>query len=236
VRISGAGRTDTGVHARGQVVATKLLWRHSVQDLQRAWNANLPAAIAVRGLQVAPVDFHPRFSALDRTYRYTILLAADRAQWAPKRSPLTDRFALFVKQQLDLVAMQQATQLLLGAHDFATFGQAPNGENTVRVVHEATWRLIEREPTLVSPYPGQQLIFTIRANAFLYQMVRNLVGALLQVGEGRWSPADMAHALQACKREYAAPPAPPHGLVLERIRYPAELGLHFDRENGEVEF
>ncbi len=232
VRISGAGRTDSGVHASGQVIATEVSWRHPLEDLQRAWNAYLPSAITVRKLQGAPVRFHPRFSALDRTYRYTVVLATDSQPWAPRRSPLTDRYALYVTDPLDLVAMNKAAQLLLGEHDFATFGQAPTGDSTVRVVYEAKWGLAQLDPGPLHDPCGQQCVFLIRANAFLYQMVRNLVGALLQVGQGRWSLTDFAEALHARDRARCAPPAPPQGLVLKRIGYPVELGLQFDDEIG----
>jgi tRNA pseudouridine38-40 synthase len=235
VRISGAGRTDSGVHASGQVIATEVSWRHTIADLQRAWNAYLPPSIAVRGLQIAPASFHPRFSALDRTYQYTVVLASDLQPWAPHRSPLTDRFALYLTDRLDLAAMNRAAQFLLGEHDFATFGQAPTGDNTVRVVYEAEWRLRKLDPAPLSIFPGQQYVFSIRANAFLYQMVRSLVGVLLQVGQGRWSLTDFADALQARDRARCAPPVPPQGLVLERIGYPVELGLQFDGKIGAIE-
>lgn len=227
-RVIGAGRTDTGVHASGQVIATQVTWRHTVEDLQRAWNAHLPRSIAIRRLQVAPAGFHPRFSAVERAYRYTVIEANDQSLAAPRHAPLTDRYALYMTQSLDLAAMNQAAQGLLGEHDFATFGKAPVGDNTVRTVYEAVWQVAESSAPPLSPYPGRRLVFTIRANAFLYQMVRNLVGTLLAVGCGRWTPGDVQAALAARSRSRSAPPAPPHGLNLERIRYPAGLGLDFD--------
>lgn len=228
VRVIGAGRTDAGVHASGQVIATQVAWRHTVEDLQRAWNAHLPRSLAVRRLQVAPAGFHPRFSAVERVYRYTVVEASDPSLAAPRHSPLTDRYALFMTQQLDLSAMNEAAHSLLGERDFATFGKAPVGENTIRTVYEAVWQAAESGVPPLSSYPGRRLVFTIRANAFLYQMVRNLVGTLLEVGCGRWSPADVQAALAARSRSRSAPPAPPHGLNLERIGYPAELDLDFD--------
>jgi tRNA pseudouridine38-40 synthase len=227
-RVVGAGRTDTGVHASGQVIATQVTWRHTVEELQRAWNAHLPRSLAIRRLQVAPAGFHPRFSAVERAYRYTIIEANEQSPAAPRRSPLTDRYALYVTQPLNLAAMNEAAQGLLGEHDFATFGKAPVGDHTVRTVYEAVWQVAGAGPPPLSPYPGRRLVFTIRANAFLYQMVRNLVGTLLAVGCGRRTPGEVQSALAACNRSCSAPPAPPHGLNLERIRYPAELGLNFD--------
>jgi tRNA pseudouridine38-40 synthase len=229
VRIQGAGRTDSGVHARGQVIAAFAPWRHDIADLQRAWNIHLPRTIAIRHLQLAPAGFHPRFSALDRTYRYTVVesnLADERS--APRYSPLTDRFALYMTKRLDLAAMNEAASFLVGEHDFATFGQAPKGKNTVRQVFQAEWRILETGLPALSMHPGRAIVFTIRANAFLNQMVRNLVGTLLEVGVARRRPADVKIALALRDRSKSAPPAAPAGLVLEQIRYPAELGLQFD--------
>lgn len=224
VRVIGSGRTDKGVHARGQVITARVPWRHSVEALQRAWNVNLPDDIVVRKLQVAPPTFHPRFSALSRTYRYTVYdQAGDRSE--PKRSPLTDRFAWLVNQALDVSAMNQAASFLVGEHDFATFGQPPEGEVTVRQVYAAQWQIVQPELPSLPTQPGRQLVFTIQANAFLYQMVRNLVGTLLQVGLGHWSPTEVLTALLACDRSRSAPPIVPNGLVLEWVDYPAELGL-----------
>jgi tRNA pseudouridine38-40 synthase len=225
VRVHGAGRTDTGVHARGQVIAAHVPWRHSVADLQRAWNAHLPRSMAVRKLQQAPGEFHPRYSAVARTYRYSVVEAADSA---PRHSPLTDRFAWYVAGPVNLAAMQAAARQLLGAHDFATFGQPPVGENTVRIVEAATWQVVETNLPPLGDDAGRCLIFTIRANAFLYQMVRNLVGALVAVGQGRWTVAAFEAALAARLRSQAAPPAPPQGLVLERVDFPAALGLQWE--------
>jgi tRNA pseudouridine38-40 synthase len=229
VRVAGGGRTDTGVHARGQVIAIHAPWRHPVEALQRAWNFHLPKAIAVRRLQLAPSGFHPRFSALARTYRYTVYEASEAGNYStPSYSPLTDRFALYVTRPLDLAVMRAAASYLVGEHNFATFGQPPQGENTVRRVDVADWQVAQSDLSSLGVYPGRRLIFTIRANGFLYQMVRNLVGALLEVGLGHWSPQQLQVALAACDRKYAAPPVPPNGLVLEQIQYPEHLGLQFD--------
>jgi len=226
VRVIASGRTDSGVHARGQVIAMQVPWRHSVQSLQRALNANLPSSVAVRHLRLAPVGFHPRFSALSRTYRYTVYDSAfveDTA--APRYSPLTDRFALYVSQVLDLSAMQAGVAFLLGEHDFATFGQPPQGENTVRRLLAIEWQVVQTMPPPISYYPGRCLIFTVCANAFLRQMVRNLVGVSLAVGRGEWAPEDVKRALEARERSRCAPPAPANGLVLEAVSYGADLKL-----------
>lgn len=223
-RIAGAGRTDAGVHASGQVVAVHVKWRHSVAALQRAWSIHLPDAITVRQVHEAPEGFHPRFSAVSRTYRYTVRqYTAEATEVAPRRSPLTDRYALFEVRSLDLASMQAAAQQLIGRHDFATFGQPPHGESTVRTVQRAEWQCVAEDLPAFDGYPGRRLVFTITADAFLRHMVRSIVGTLLAVGRGEWSVNDVAAALAAAQRSRSEPPAPPQGLVLERVGYPAEL-------------
>lgn len=228
-RVIGSGRTDTGVHASGQAVATTVPWRHAVKNLQNAWNVHLPKTVTIRKLVPASADFHPRFSAEKRTYRYTIYdrgasgAVTYNGSVEPKASPLTDRFALYVPQALDIAAMQDAATRLIGEHDFATFGQPPQGENTVRVVYEATWQVVETTLPVLNDYPGRRLTFTVTANAFLRQMVRSFVGTLLAVGKQRWQPSQVDLLLAARDRGRCAPPAPPQGLVLERVIYPPSI-------------
>jgi tRNA pseudouridine38-40 synthase len=223
-RVVGAGRTDAGVHASGQVIAVHVHWQHSLSALQRAWNVHLPDAITVRKVQTAPEGFHPRHSAVSRTYRYTVWQGSgESVELAPRRSPLTDRFALYEVRPLNLAAMQGAARSLVGNHDFATFGQPPQGESTVRTVHAAWWQDVEGSLPRLGDYPNRRLVFTITANAFLRQMVRCIVGSLLAVGRGEWAPGNIESALQARSRSRSVPPAPPQGLVLEKVTYPAEL-------------
>jgi len=219
-RVAGAGRTDTGVHASGQVVAVQVPWRHSLQQLQNAWNVRLPPAIVVRGLTIAPAGFHPRFSAEQRTYRY-YLVEGDRVTLG--RSPLTDRFAFYVQQPVTVEAMQAAAALIVGEHDFATFGQPTQGESTVRQVLEADWQVVSDSLAPLDEVSKRRLVLTITANGFLRNMVRCLVGSFLAVGRGKWSPRAMADALAAKDRSRTAPPAPPNGLILEHIVYPDHL-------------
>ena len=231
-RIVGAGRTDAGVHANGQVIRATVAWGHSLADLERAWNVRLPAAIAVRRVREAPPGFHPRFDATSRTYRYTVQWSqSPQGLPAPRRAPLTDRFSLFQTCALDVEAMNAAAATLVGVHDFATFGQPPQGENTEREVFMAVWQVIEAAPTPFDSFPGRRLVFTITANAFLRQMVRNLVSTLLAVGRGEWSVERLKAALAARDRRYCVPPAAPQGLVLERVTYPQALDrwIHADR-------
>jgi len=222
-RVTGSGRTDAGVHASGQVIAAHVPWKHDVISLQRAWNAHLPPDIGLRGLMLAPDGFHPRFSAVTRTYRYWVDNYFVAGRPAPRRSPLTERYALFAPWSLDLDAMRRAACMLIGEHDFATFGQPPQGVNTVRRIVEADWRVVERNIPQLDEFPGRRMVFTVRANAFLRHMVRNLAGSLLEVGRSRWSPEDFASALAARDRSRSAPPAKPNGLVLEYVEYPDHL-------------
>jgi tRNA pseudouridine38-40 synthase len=201
VRVTPAGRTDAGVHAWGQVVAFRAAWRHPWPALQRALNALLPADIAVRELALAEPDFHPRFSARSREYHYRILNQ-------PWRSPLAIRYAYHVATPLDVAAMAAASNTLVGRHDFATFGQAPQGDNTVRQVYKALWRS-----------QGTELVFEIEANAFLRRMVRSLVGTLLLVGRGKLDVTDFEEVLESGQRGRAGPPAPPQGLCLMQVNY-----------------
>ena len=221
-RIVGAGRTDTGVHARGQVVAVHVSWRHDVAMLQRAWNAKLPPSIHVYNVCEALPDFHPRFSALHRTYSYTVRhLTSDVNR---VRSPLTDRYALFERRQLDVDTMQRAARFLIGEHDFATFGQPTQGESTTRHLLLAEWAISSSQAELYAGLcdeePTRTLVFTVRASGFLRRMVRNLVGSLLEVGRGRWSSEHVAYILKQKDRALSAAPVPPQGLVLERVDYP----------------
>lgn len=201
VNVIGAGRTDSGVHATGQVIAFEVNWRHDCQALERALNANLPEDIAVRELQVAAAGFHPRFDARSRVYVYTIYTS-------PVRRPLQRFKAWHVRQRVDVALMNQAAETIVGEHDFATFGQPPQGDNTIRNVCRAKWRQIE-----------DVLTFEIEANAFLYRMVRSLVGSMKMVGEGRWMVTDFAAALAERDRSRAAQTAPPQGLCLTAVHY-----------------
>jgi tRNA pseudouridine38-40 synthase len=203
VGIMAAGRTDAGVHARGQVIGFDTAWRHTPGDLQRALNAVLPADIAVRDVEEAAPDFHPRYDARSRGYRYTVYNA-------PERCPLARRHSLHVPDVLDVAAMQRAARSLVGEHDFATFGQSPQGQgkSTVRRVLAAEWG---GEP----PW----LTFDIEGNAFLYRMVRSIVGTLLQVGRGGMSEEEFEVVLAARDRSQAGPTAPPHGLCLIEVKY-----------------
>ncbi len=201
VAVLGAGRTDSGVHAWGQVIAFDLEWRHGEAVLLRAINAHLPPDIVLQSVEVAAATFHPRYAAQQRTYEYVILNS-------PNRSALRRERAWQVNWPLDVERMNDAAALLIGSHDFATFGQPPKGDNTIRHVYQAEWHRREDE-----------LIFTISANAFLYRMVRSLVGTLVEVGSGKQSVAQFREVLQRAKRDQAGTTAPAHGLFLLSVIY-----------------
>jgi tRNA pseudouridine38-40 synthase len=214
VTVWAAGRTDAGVHALGQVIAFDTSWRHSIKDLERAMNAVLPPDVAVRELEVAVSDFHPRYDARSRHYRYQIHNAS-------VRSPIARRQSLHVPYPLDTGLMQQVAQSLVGEHDFATFGQPPQGEVTVRRVFSAAWG--EESCPCAGPggdqYGGRFLTFDIEANAFLYRMVRSVVGTLLDVGQGRMAVGAFEEAFASCDRSRAGRTVAPQGLCLMRVRY-----------------
>ena len=189
------------MHAVGQVISFQMAWQHSVGDLQRALNARLPADIVIWDLDQAEETFHPRFSARSRVYRYTVLNQA-------LRSPIERRRAHQVAGALSCNRMNSAAQILVGRHDFATFGNPTTGRTTVREVLSATWTRT-----------GNWLYFDIEANGFLRRMVRTIVSALLAVGRGDWEPDAVSSLLSARDRAQAPPPAPACGLCLMRVRY-----------------
>jgi tRNA pseudouridine38-40 synthase len=228
-RVIGSGRTDTGVHARGQVIASEIVWRHSTEALMKAWNHFLPSSILIRAVADAPDGFHPRYSATSRTYRYLLYHTRAGERSAFVRFPLLDRYALILDHQLNVDAMNAAADLLVGEHDFATFGQPPQGEITVRHIEEMSWQVVTGNRPEIFSLPVEPLLFTVKANSFLRRMVRNLVGTLVAVGRGDWQIDDVAQALRARDRSRSAPPAPPNGLVLERVDYSTFPPLFSDR-------
>jgi tRNA pseudouridine38-40 synthase len=203
--ITSSGRTDSGVHASGQVIAFDLDWRHGMESLLRALNAKLPEDVAAQAVEVAPADFHPRFDATSRCYRYRVL-------FAPRRDPLRDRYVWRVWPPGQLESLQAAARLLHGTHDFASFGTPPRpGGSTIRTVFSADWQAREEA----------EVWFEVTANAFLYHMVRRMVFVQMLVGQNRLS----LEALQAAV-EQAAPLNPglalPQGLVLKEVHYAPE--------------
>jgi len=210
VTVIGAGRTDAGVHATGQIIAFDLLWKHDDDDLIRAINATLPDAIAVQRLERAAPDFHPRYDATSRTYQYFVYEAQIR-------QPMMARMAWWVHppihQRLDVDRMNWCAAKLLGVHDFASFGKPTQGDSTTRQVFRSEWQI-------EVPTQGTRLIsYCIEANAFLYRMVRTVVATLVEVGLNRMSIEAFIAAFQAKDRGRIKVLAPPHGLTLVAVNY-----------------
>lgn len=200
-----AGRTDVGVHASGQVASFDLDWRHSSSDLNNALNATLPADMAVRAVQVAPADFHPRFNATSRRYRYRIFCQSNR-------DPLRERYAWRVRLPLDNAVLQDLAKVWLGEHDFAAFGSPPRpGGSTQRMLMQASWQQNEDE-----------WLFEVQANAFLYHMVRRIVHVQVAVAQGK-VPAEVVAQALAEQVEVPSGLAPSNGLTLVEVTYPDNL-------------
>jgi tRNA pseudouridine38-40 synthase len=194
--VVGAGRTDAGVHAEGQVVAFTYSGRLSTIELAAALNGTLPPDVALRDLRRAPAGFHPRYAARYREYRYTI--------WNGPRSPLRERTALWVAAPLDADAMAEAATVFIGRHDFSAFGGAdPQPVRTIETVR------VRRAGDLVT--------IDVRADAFLRGMVRRIVAALLGVGRGRLDVATLERALAGRAPAFGGAAAPARGLCLRHV-------------------
>ncbi|HET9078871.1 MAG TPA: tRNA pseudouridine(38-40) synthase TruA [Acidimicrobiales bacterium] len=204
IDLTCAGRTDTGVHAWGQVVSFDARQDADPVALQRAVNRALKPAIVVREAGVAAPGFDARRSATGRLYRYTI-------RNHPVSDPFTAATVWHVPAPLDLTAMRLACDALYGEHDFSSFCRRPPvpGASLVRVVRDARW---------VDLGEGM-LRFEIEASSFCHQMVRSVVGTLVEVGLGRRKAGEMSAAIRARSRAAAGQPAPPHGLCLWEVRY-----------------
>jgi tRNA pseudouridine38-40 synthase len=196
-----AGRTDTGVHAAGQVIAFDLQWEHTPEELGQALNANLPEDVAVCEVRVANSDFHPRYDAVARKYEYRLFCQA-------KRDPLRDRYAGRIWPEVRADLLYASAKAIEGVHDFTAFGSPLKpGGSTIRVVYTAGWRKT-----------GDEWTFEVTANAFLYRMVRRLVFVQVQVAQQRLTLEKLVAAL-----ENPVPLIPglakPNGLKLERVYY-----------------
>jgi len=196
-----AGRTDAGVHASGQVVVFKLDWQHSSADLLNALNARLPQDCTGREISLIEAEFHPRYDATCREYRYHIYPLA-------VRHPLYERYAWRIWPQADLFRLNQAASLFVGRHDFKAFGRAmKKGGSTVREVFLSKW--IETD---------FGFDYMVAANAFLYHMVRRLVYVQVRYTQDGLTLSDLEQALSLGK-SLKPGLAPPNGLVLTRVDY-----------------
>lgn len=205
VAVEGAGRTDAGVHARGQVIAFSYRGRLGRAELQRALAASLPADIGLGPIVPVEAGFHPRYRARYREYRYLI--------WNGQRSPLLERQALGVRDRLDVAAMAVAARVFVGRHDFSAFGGADR--QPVRTLFRVS---VSRR--------GELVTVTVVGDAFLRGMVRRIVAALLRVGRGRASAADLADALLARVPAFNGEAAAPRGLTLWRVPMGPARGRH----------
>jgi tRNA pseudouridine38-40 synthase len=229
VELVCAGRTDSGVHAFAQVVHTDVDPRVDPAGLKRAVNRQLSPRIVARSVEIAPADFDARHSAVRRTYRYLLLAA-------PEPDPVIAGFAWQVPEDLDLRSMRAASDVLLGEHDFGAFCRRPPGhpanEPITRRVLDAGWTesiyygggdgalgLGAGGLDAGGLDAGRLLRFEITATSFCHQMVRSVVGALVDVGRGRLKPSDVPRLLESGDRSGAKTIAPPHGLCLMSVGY-----------------
>ncbi len=205
--VAGAGRTDAGVHARGQVAHVDLTREWAGWRLREAINAHLKVEfVSVVLAQPAPPDFDARRSAVARHYRYEII---------NRRAPLTFARgrAWLVRPPLDVAAMHAAAQDLVGRHDFSTFRDTQCQANSP--LRTLDFFRVSGE--------GERVLFDVGARSFLHRQVRSMVGSLVQVGLGRWRAEDLRAALTAADRTRCGPVAPPDGLYLERVEYTDDL-------------
>lgn len=202
VSVTGAGRTDAGVHALGQVANFSTAASLTDNDWLRALNGLLPDDIAILSVQLMPEGFHSRFAAKSKLYRYRILNR-------PVRTAMDRDRVWHYSHPLNLRAMHEAAEVLLGSHDFSSFQGSPTD------TENPSCRVTRLELTR----GGSELTVEIEADRFLKQMVRNIVGTLVEVGRGKIQAGDMKHILAARDRTKAGPTAPPQGLYLVRVDY-----------------
>ena len=203
VKLTGAGRTDSGVHAEGQVANFKCELRISESSWIKAINSLLPPDIVIKNAEYVPTEFHARYSAKSKTYQYRIL-NSDQA------SPFLRNFVWHIKQPLNISSMKEATEYLVGKHDFSSFRASDcSAKSPVRT--------LDRLEITINP---PLILFTLEAKSYLQHMVRNIVGTLVEVGRGRFKPSDISDILDKKDRRYAGPIAQPQGLFLMEIKYP----------------
>ena len=217
IRVAMAGRTDAGVHARGQVASFLTHSRHQEATFVRGTNALLPGDIAVRAAVAVPSDFDPRRQAVSRWYRYEVVQSRER-------SALLRHFAWQLGQPLDIPAMASAAEHLPGSHDFAAFTAPSEAKRSV------TRRNVLRAGTSAD---GRLLVFDVEANAFLLHMVRRIVGTLVEVGAGRMTPGEFSELVEKAAPGAAKWTAPARGLYLMKVRY--ESGLFDDQTNEDIQ-
>lgn len=212
--VVGSGRTDAGVHALAQIAKLSLNdWPHSPEKIVPALNTRLPRDIVVRKVVETRLDFDPVRNAIGKRYRYTI-------RSAPHPDPFAGRYHWYFPRPIDVALMQEAAQTLIGCHDFEAFQSLGSPRvTTVRTVRE----LALKESLAME---GMDLEWEIEADGFLYNMVRNIIGSLVEVGTGRYSPRWIRDVLESRDRGRAGQTAPPQGLCLMRVDYPEACFLN----------
>ena len=208
VEVIGASRTDSGVHAFGNIAVFDTESRIPAEKFAIGINHYLPADIRVQRSDEVEADYHPRYRKTEKTYEYTILNTKIAI-------PVYDRYAYHVYHALDVSMMRKAGELLMGEHDFSAFCSAGSQvKSKVRTVYEVT---VQEEP-VPGCNGGSRICIRVRGNGFLYNMVRIIAGTLLEVGQGRRTLQDVEEALASGERKKAGPTAPPQGLTLMKIR------------------
>jgi tRNA pseudouridine38-40 synthase len=212
--VHGAGRTDAGVHALGQVASVRTRTEHGVASLRRGLNAVLPVDVRVVAVEDAPPDFHARFDAVSKTYEYRIANAA-------LVSPFEFRYVWHVPGALDRGAMQRGAAALLGRHDFAAFQSAGGDVHTTeRTILSIAVETATRAVVPVTREDCRSIVIRVTGDGFLRHMVRAIAGTLVEVGLGRWPPDRVAEILASRDRARAGRAAPASGLFLVRVDYP----------------
>jgi tRNA pseudouridine38-40 synthase len=222
VSVEGAGRTDAGVHALGQVASARVATTLGVATIGRAVNAMLPPEVRVITIEDMPENFHARYRVSSKTYQY-------RIHTGEVLSPFDRSWCWHLPRALSVGAMQDASRVLVGSHDFAVFQSSGSSVKTsTRTVVRADWRVIHAasnqdpgvEAAVAFPSAGRFVIFEIEADGFLRHMVRSIVGTLVEVGEGRRRGESIGELLASGNRALAGPTAPARGLFLLRVTYP----------------
>lgn len=213
VPVNGAGRTDAGVHALAQTAGFRAAIRLGTHELLRALNAVLPGDIRVLSVEEVPAGFHPRRSALSKTYRYRICTAS-------VLSPFIRRYAIHRPIPMDFEAMKEASRIFVRKDDFSTFSSNKD-RNPVRRVFRSE---IARE--------GDEIHFTVEAEGFLKYMARTMAGTLLNVGRGRIRPSDIEGLFRKKARTLGAPTAPAKGLCLVEVAYPPNFSIMTSASSG----
>lgn len=202
VTVQGAGRTDRGVHAYGQVIHFDLPYLKDIEKLRFALDTQTPEDISVKSVEIAPNDWHARFTPHEKIYEFYV-------QITKSRNPFKRYYSIYFPYKLELKRIEEAIQYLEGTHDFTGFtASGSNVMKKIRTIYEAKVQLYEDE-----------LLFTFRGNGFLYKQIRIMVGTLLKIGNSRLEPTQIIKILEEKERSLTGPTAHPEGLFLKEVKY-----------------